>query len=222
MRRSIQSSRHMASSVANAVNIADLRLMAKRRLPRMVFDYIDGGAEREWTLRENMRAFEDVMFRPRSAVATASCDLEDDGARHCRSICRSSWRPSAAAGCSIRAAKRQRPRQPARPAPSTRLSTLVRLHDGRRQGGDDGQRLVSALSGRRPRCGAGGDRARQGRAATRRWSSRSIRRWPACASAMPATASSNCSRGTCRRVPYLGQMIARPALAAAPTSATAA
>jgi L-lactate dehydrogenase (cytochrome) len=41
----------------------------------MVFDYIDGGAEREWTLRENCRAFEDVMFRPRSAVATAKCDL---------------------------------------------------------------------------------------------------------------------------------------------------
>ena len=54
----------------HAVNIADLRLLAKRRLPRMVFDYIDGGAEREWTLRENCRAFEDVLFRPRSAVAT--------------------------------------------------------------------------------------------------------------------------------------------------------
>ena len=66
----------MATSVANAVNIADLRLLAKRRLPRMVFDYIDGGAEREWTLRENMRAFEDVMFRPRSAVATPSCNLK--------------------------------------------------------------------------------------------------------------------------------------------------
>ena len=58
------------ADVSKAVNIADLRLLAKRRLPRMVFDYIDGGAEREWTLRENMRAFEDVMFRPRSAVAT--------------------------------------------------------------------------------------------------------------------------------------------------------
>ena len=52
--------------------------MAERRLPRMVFDYIDGGAEREWTLRENMRAFEDVLFRPRSAVATAKCDLKTD------------------------------------------------------------------------------------------------------------------------------------------------
>ena len=64
------------SLAAKAVIIEDLRLMAKRRLPRMVFDYIDGGAEREWTLRENMRAFEDVMFRPRSAVATRSCDLK--------------------------------------------------------------------------------------------------------------------------------------------------
>lgn len=45
------------------------------RLPRMAFDYIDGGAEREWTLRENCRAFEDVLFRPRSAVATTACDL---------------------------------------------------------------------------------------------------------------------------------------------------
>ncbi|MFM8534673.1 MAG: alpha-hydroxy acid oxidase [Acidimicrobiia bacterium] len=63
------------AAVSKAVNIADLRLMAQRRLPKMVFDYIDGGAEREWTLRENTRAFEDVLFRPRSAVATATCDL---------------------------------------------------------------------------------------------------------------------------------------------------
>lgn len=62
-------------SVASAVTIEDLRLMARRRLPRMVFDYIDGGAEREWTLRENSRAFQDVLFRPRSAVATRSCDI---------------------------------------------------------------------------------------------------------------------------------------------------
>jgi L-lactate dehydrogenase (cytochrome) len=57
------------------VNIADLRIAAKRRLPRAVFDYIDGGAETEWTMRENSRAFDDVMFRPRSAVATRDCDL---------------------------------------------------------------------------------------------------------------------------------------------------
>jgi L-lactate dehydrogenase (cytochrome) len=62
-------------NIAAAVTIEDLRLMAMRRLPRMVFDYIDGGAEREWTLRENSRAFQDVLFRPRSAVATPNCDI---------------------------------------------------------------------------------------------------------------------------------------------------
>src|SRR5881409_2701165 len=57
------------------VNIEDLRRAAKRRLPRVVFDYIDGGAEDELTLRANRRAFEAVTFRPRCAVATPACDL---------------------------------------------------------------------------------------------------------------------------------------------------
>ncbi len=67
----------MARSVASphAVNIADLRRLAKRRLPRMAFDYIDGGADREITLRDNCAAFDDILFRPRCAVATPSCDL---------------------------------------------------------------------------------------------------------------------------------------------------
>jgi L-lactate dehydrogenase (cytochrome) len=60
---------------SHIVNIADLRIAARRRLPRVVFDYIDGGADAEVTLRENCRAFEDVVLRPRSAVATKSCDL---------------------------------------------------------------------------------------------------------------------------------------------------
>jgi L-lactate dehydrogenase (cytochrome) len=58
-----------------AINVADLRLAARRRLPRAVFDYIDGGADAEWTMRENARVFDDVRFRPRSAVATPQCDL---------------------------------------------------------------------------------------------------------------------------------------------------
>jgi len=57
------------------VNIADLRTLARRRLPRVVFDYVDGGAEDEITLRENRRAFEDITFRPRQAVAMSHCDL---------------------------------------------------------------------------------------------------------------------------------------------------
>ena len=57
------------------VNIEDLRLAARRRIPRVVFDYIDGGADGEITMRENARAFEAVSFRPRCAVRTPQCDL---------------------------------------------------------------------------------------------------------------------------------------------------
>jgi L-lactate dehydrogenase (cytochrome) len=62
-------------NLARAVNISDLRLAAKRRLPRAVFDYIDGGAEAELTLAENCRAFERLTLRPRCAVSTATCEL---------------------------------------------------------------------------------------------------------------------------------------------------
>jgi L-lactate dehydrogenase (cytochrome) len=60
---------------AQVVNIGDLRLLARRRLPRVAFDYIDGGADGEVTLRENSRVFDDVALRPRSAVVTRRSDL---------------------------------------------------------------------------------------------------------------------------------------------------
>jgi L-lactate dehydrogenase (cytochrome) len=67
----------MSSNVAppRVVNIEDLRRLAKRRLPRAIFDYIDGGAGAEVTLGENCHVFDKVIFRPRYAVATAACDL---------------------------------------------------------------------------------------------------------------------------------------------------
>lgn len=66
-----------SKSVASprAVCIADLRAIAKRRVPRAVFDYLDGGAEGEVTLRENCRVYDDVTFRPRHAVAFPNCNL---------------------------------------------------------------------------------------------------------------------------------------------------
>jgi L-lactate dehydrogenase (cytochrome) len=63
------------ASVKSAVNIADLRRLAERRLPRAVFDYIDGGADAEVTMRENCRVYDDVILRPRNAVAIPQCDL---------------------------------------------------------------------------------------------------------------------------------------------------
>jgi isopentenyl diphosphate isomerase/L-lactate dehydrogenase-like FMN-dependent dehydrogenase len=66
-----------ARSVASprVVCIGDFRPIAYRRLPRSVFDYLDGGAEGEVTLRENCRVFEDVTFRPRHAVVVPQCSL---------------------------------------------------------------------------------------------------------------------------------------------------
>src|SRR5882672_7782907 len=57
------------------INIEDLRRLAQYRLPKVVFDYLDGGAGDEVTLRENCRTFDDITFRPRHAVAVSNCDL---------------------------------------------------------------------------------------------------------------------------------------------------
>ena len=62
-------------SSPRVVCIEDLRPLAARRVPKAVFDYLDGGAEGEITLRENCRAFQDVSFRPRHAVTFPACDL---------------------------------------------------------------------------------------------------------------------------------------------------
>lgn len=60
---------------SKVVSVLDLRPIARRRLPRVVFDYLDGGADGEFTLRENCRAFEDITFRPKGAVSVPSCEL---------------------------------------------------------------------------------------------------------------------------------------------------
>jgi L-lactate dehydrogenase (cytochrome) len=65
----------MRLSPSQVVNIADLRRLAQRRVPKAVFDYLDGGAENEITLGENCRAFRDILFRARQAVAFGKCNL---------------------------------------------------------------------------------------------------------------------------------------------------
>jgi len=62
-------------SLASVVNIKDLRRLARRRLPDAVFDYLDGAADDETTLKDSERAFKEVLFKPRFAVATPVCDL---------------------------------------------------------------------------------------------------------------------------------------------------
>ncbi|MET1111650.1 MAG: alpha-hydroxy acid oxidase, partial [Allosphingosinicella sp.] len=51
-------------ALRRANNIADLRALARRRLPRPIFDYIDGGADDEVTLRRNVSAFAEYELVP--------------------------------------------------------------------------------------------------------------------------------------------------------------
>ncbi len=62
------------SRLSRAANIEDLRRLARHRLPRSVFDFFDGGAEDETTLRENRAAFERVRLLPRVLVDVRQVD----------------------------------------------------------------------------------------------------------------------------------------------------
>src|SRR3954466_8112709 len=63
------------ADLTRAVSIEDLRQIARRRLPRAIFDFFDGGAEDEVTLRENRAAFERVRLLPKVLVNVASVDM---------------------------------------------------------------------------------------------------------------------------------------------------
>lgn len=51
-------------SIARNFNLMDFRAGAKRRLPAPLFHYIDGGADDEWSLRNNTKAFERYQLLP--------------------------------------------------------------------------------------------------------------------------------------------------------------
>ena len=67
-----------------AFNIEELRKQAKRRLPRAVFDFIDGGAEDERTLRENRAAFESVRLLRKVLVGVSAGRHGNDHSREDR------------------------------------------------------------------------------------------------------------------------------------------
>jgi len=62
--------------LSRAASVADLRRLARRRLPGGVFDYIDGAAEDERTLAANLTAFSTVGFRPRILRGVAKVETE--------------------------------------------------------------------------------------------------------------------------------------------------
>ena len=92
----------MSRTVAppRVVNIADLRRLAQRRLPRLAFDYIDGGADDEITLRENSRRSR-ASRSGRAAPWPPARRSADHRARHAARLAVPARARSAAAGCSI-------------------------------------------------------------------------------------------------------------------------
>ena len=58
-----------------AISINDYRELARRRLPRFLFDYVDGGAYAEVTLRRNVSALQDVALRQRVLRDVSGADL---------------------------------------------------------------------------------------------------------------------------------------------------
>ena len=64
-----------ARRLAACVNVDDVRQLAKRRLPRAVFDFVDGGADDEVTERENTAAFQSWRFSPRVLQDVGGADI---------------------------------------------------------------------------------------------------------------------------------------------------
>ena len=64
----------MSPNVAKAYSIEDLRLSAKRRLPQAIFDFFDGGAEDEVTLRDNEAAYKRIQLLPRVLTDVSEID----------------------------------------------------------------------------------------------------------------------------------------------------
>src|SRR5438309_11933202 len=63
-----------AMGVESAINIEDLHQMAKRRLPKVAFDFIEGGLEDERGLERNTAAFQKHLLLPRYLVDVSKRD----------------------------------------------------------------------------------------------------------------------------------------------------
>ncbi len=64
--------------LSRAASVEDLRAIARRRVPRAVFDYVDGGAERETSLARSRAAYDRVEFRPTVLAGVGEVDLSTE------------------------------------------------------------------------------------------------------------------------------------------------
>ena len=66
------------SAIGRAASIDDLRTLAKRRLPRFAFDFIDGGAETEHNLEANRQALQRLELVPRYLIDVSDVQFETE------------------------------------------------------------------------------------------------------------------------------------------------
>jgi (S)-mandelate dehydrogenase len=66
------------SNDLNAYNISDLRELARKRLPKGLFEYVDRGTEDEVSLRNNRAVFDRLRFRPRTMVNVSRRNLQTE------------------------------------------------------------------------------------------------------------------------------------------------
>ena len=155
-----------AARLRRASTIWDLRDMAKRRTPQAPFDYTDGAAEAEITLRRARQAFLDIEFRPGILRNVSSVDLSTD------ILGRPSRLPVGIAPDGIHPDDAVRGRIRRLPGCRSRRHPLHALHHGHRLHRGRGRRrtgrpeLVPALPVDGPGPLAGADPARRRRRAT--------------------------------------------------------
>ncbi|XP_015085813.1 (S)-2-hydroxy-acid oxidase GLO1-like isoform X2 [Solanum pennellii] len=64
----------MFHNMESVTNVMEYEILAKERLPKMIYDYYASGAEDQWTLQENRNAFSKILFRPRILVDVSNID----------------------------------------------------------------------------------------------------------------------------------------------------
>eukprot|EP00249_Psilotum_nudum_P018320 c26747_g1_i1 orf=584-1738(+) len=70
-----QNSTDVTGVKSDVVNVNEYEVLAKKKLPKMAFDFYAGGAEDEWTLKQNKAAFKSIRLRPRILVDVSNVDL---------------------------------------------------------------------------------------------------------------------------------------------------
>ncbi|MQM04988.1 hypothetical protein Taro_037796, partial [Colocasia esculenta] len=63
---------------SDPVNVNEFEELARKSLPKMYYDFFSGGAEDQFTLKENIQAFQRIMLRPRILVDVSNINMSTE------------------------------------------------------------------------------------------------------------------------------------------------